>query len=81
MVANIGVRPTFGGEKTTVEAHIIDAHLDVAHNEEIALHLFFYLRPERRFQGIDELREQIAKDVERARKLMCSKVVEGMLKR
>jgi riboflavin kinase/FMN adenylyltransferase len=81
MVANIGVRPTFGGEKITVEAHIIDAHLDVAHHEEIALHLFFYLRPERRFQGIDELREQIAKDVERARKLMCSKVVEGMLKR
>ncbi|MFA4016438.1 MAG: hypothetical protein RUDDFDWM_001548 [Candidatus Fervidibacterota bacterium] len=81
MVANIGIRPTVGGEKTTVEAHFIDAHVNVGHYEEVVLHLFFYLRPERRFSSIGELREQIAKDVDRARRLMWSKVAEGMQKR
>lgn len=71
MVVNVGRRPTFGGEDVTVEAHLLDADLDL-YGEHLALSFEHRLRDERRFDGVDELVEQIAVDVERARELLGS---------
>lgn len=68
-VANIGQRPTFGGEHVTVEAHLLDADLDL-YGEHLGLAFEHRLRDERRFAGIDELKAQITADIVRARELL-----------
>ena len=66
-VANIGRRPTVNaGPESRLEAHLFDFADDLYDQEiEVALHAF--LRAERRFAGIEELRAQIAADAAAAR--------------
>ncbi len=64
-VANIGVRPTLAAG-FAVEAHLLEGGRDL-YGERLRLHLVARLRPERAFAGVDELREQIGRDVEAAR--------------
>lgn len=64
-VANIGVRPTLAAG-FAVEAHLLAGGRDL-YGERLRLHLIKSLRPERTFAGVDELREQIGRDVEAAR--------------
>jgi len=66
---NIGVRPTFGPGAFSVEAHLIDADVDV-YGQIVELAFVERLRPERRFPSVDALREQIAADVAEARVLL-----------
>ena len=61
-VTNIGVRPTVDdGEFVNCETHIIDYEGDL-YGRFIRVELCGFLREERRFDSIDELREQIEKD-------------------
>lgn len=74
-VANIGTRPTVAGRESRVEAHIFDwpaAGSGDLYGQELAVSLHHYLRPERRFGGLDELRTQIALDAAEARRLLAS---------
>lgn len=64
-VANIGERPTRGAG-FSIEAHLFDFDGDL-YGARLRLHLCDRLREERRFDGIDALRAQIAKDSESAR--------------
>jgi riboflavin kinase/FMN adenylyltransferase len=66
-VANFGVRPTLGAGPS-FEAHLFDTSLDL-YGQELRVHLLGRLREERKFSGIDELRAQIARDIEAARAL------------
>jgi riboflavin kinase/FMN adenylyltransferase len=72
-VTNIGLRPTFeaDAQRPIIEAHLLDAQLDL-YNEEITLVFVERLRDERRFDGPEALREQIARDIGRARGLLAS---------
>ncbi|MFC2177043.1 bifunctional riboflavin kinase/FAD synthetase [Actinomycetota bacterium] len=65
-VVNIGVRPTFGGMTRVVEVHLLDESLDL-YGQELHLEFVTRIRPERRFDGIDELVEQIGRDIQVAR--------------
>lgn len=65
-VVNVGVRPTFGGMGLVVEVHLLDASLDL-YGQELSVDFIKRIRAERRFDGIDELTEQIARDVIAAR--------------
>ena len=69
-VANIGRRPTVAdGVLSRVEAHLFDFAGDLYGRElDVSLHAF--LRAERRFAGLDELRAQIALDAAEARLLL-----------
>ncbi len=69
-VANIGRRPTVAeGAISRLEAHFFDFTGDLYGRElDVALHGF--LRAERRFAGLDALREQIAVDAAEARYLL-----------
>ncbi len=69
-VANIGRRPTVAeGAISRVEAHLFDFDGDLYERElDVSLHAF--LRAERRFAGLDELRSQIALDAAEARRLL-----------
>ena len=65
-VTNIGKRPTFGGEaESKVETHLIDFDEDL-YGKTLRVRVLHRLRGEKKFNGVDELRAQIAKDRDRA---------------
>jgi riboflavin kinase/FMN adenylyltransferase len=70
-VINIGVRPTVTSEsKVTIEAHIYgrdgeDLHL---YHKKVYLKFHKRIRDEKRFESIDDLKQQIIKDIEAAQK-------------
>ena len=64
-VSNVGINPTFGGEKPRVETYIFDFHEEL-YTEKIRVRLLKFLRPEKAFGSPDELREQITRDIENA---------------
>jgi riboflavin kinase/FMN adenylyltransferase len=66
-VVNVGVRPTFGEATLAVEVHILDFAGEL-YGREIRVAFGRRLRDEARFPSSDALREQIAADVERARR-------------
>jgi len=73
-VANVGVRPTFGGETEVVEAHLFDFDQDL-YDVELRVRFIDRIRDERRFAGVGELVAQIAKDMETARAVLS---LEGL---
>lgn len=64
-IVNIGSRPTFNGQETTIEVHIIDFSGDI-YNKEITVELVSRLRDEQKFDTPDELIKQINLDKEAA---------------
>jgi riboflavin kinase/FMN adenylyltransferase len=60
---NIGIRPTFGKDQLSVEAHLLDFDDDV-YGESMQLDLIDRVREEVRFDGIDALVAQIHADVQ-----------------
>jgi riboflavin kinase/FMN adenylyltransferase len=68
-VTNVGNRPTFGTDSFAVETHLLNFHpLELTAETEVELHFLQRLRNEIKFPSIDALREQIARDVRRARR-------------
>jgi len=65
-VANIGMRPTVGGDQEMLEFHLFDFYEDI-YGQEWEVELLHFLRPEQRFPNMDALREQINQDMEAAK--------------
>jgi riboflavin kinase/FMN adenylyltransferase len=65
---NVGVAPTFEGREDRVEAYLLDFEGDL-YGRVIDVSFVRRIRPEKRFSGVDELKEQIARDVEEARRI------------
>ena len=69
-VANLGRRPTLGGDPISrLEAHLFDFSGDL-YGQEVAVALLAFIREEKRFAGLDELKAQIAVDAAAARDLL-----------
>jgi riboflavin kinase len=64
-VMNKGVRPTLADREPQVhyEVHILDFSQDIYH-DTIAVHVCFFVRPEQRFDSLNQLCRQIVRDVE-----------------
>jgi riboflavin kinase/FMN adenylyltransferase len=66
-VANLGVRPTVGGDPAPrLEVHLFDFAGDL-YGRRLTVSLVEFLRPERKFDGLDALKAQIAADAAAAR--------------
>lgn len=66
-VANLGLRPTFGGlTEPRLEVHLFDYTGDL-YGRRLRVALIEFLRPERKFDGLDALKAQIGRDAEAAR--------------
>ncbi|GHG08375.1 riboflavin biosynthesis protein [Deinococcus piscis] len=65
-MANIGTRPTVGGEERRFEVNLFDFSGDL-YGQELQVQFVARLRGEQRFSGLDELKAQLAKDAEDAR--------------
>lgn len=63
-VTNIGVRPTLNElENPIAETYIINYGGELLYNENIRVSINKYLREERKFESIDELKKEISKNV------------------
>ena len=62
---NIGIRPTVDGKKRTIEVNIFNFDEDI-YGKELRITLKKYLRSEIKFNGLDKLKAQLAKDKEEA---------------
>jgi riboflavin kinase/FMN adenylyltransferase len=68
-VTNVGNRPTFGADSFAIETHLLDFHpIELAAETEVEVFFLQRVREEIKFPSVDALREQIAKDVKRARR-------------
>lgn len=65
-VTNIGNRPTVNGHHTTVEPWILDYSGDL-YDREITLRFHYFIRPERKFDSLEELQAEIRCNAEEAR--------------
>jgi riboflavin kinase/FMN adenylyltransferase len=68
-VANIGQRPTVGGQESRLEAHLFDFEADL-YGALVTVELRFFLRDEQKFPSFDALRRQIVEDASQARRLL-----------
>ena len=67
VVVNIGQRPTFADRGSlTVEVHVLEFDGD-SYGKTVTVRLGEKIREEQRFDSVQALAEQIAKDVQRAR--------------
>jgi len=69
-VANFGKRPTFDKKDALLEVHLFDFAGDLYGRVPVVTFVEF-LRAERKFNGLDELKAQIAADSGRAREILA----------
>jgi riboflavin kinase/FMN adenylyltransferase len=69
-VANIGYAPTFDDHVFTVEVHLFDFTEDI-YGETIRVNFIRRIRDEKRFGDINELSDQISRDIESARRILA----------
>jgi len=65
---NVGVAPTFERMESRIEAYLLDFAGDL-YGRMVEVRFLRRIRGERRFNGVEELVEQIGRDVEEARRL------------
>ena len=66
-IANIGYRPTFNGQNLLLEVNIfgIDRNL---YNKELNIDFIKFIRAEKKFKGLSELKKQILIDIKQVKK-------------
>jgi riboflavin kinase / FMN adenylyltransferase len=68
-VTNVGNRPTFGAELFAIETHLLNFHpIELNPETEVEICFLERLRDEIKFPSVDALREQIGRDVKKARR-------------
>ncbi len=66
-VTNVGIRPTVGDDRpVTVEGTLLDFRGDL-YGKTVRMEFYRHIRPEQKFDSLDALREQIARDVQTVR--------------
>ncbi|ACL74284.1 bifunctional riboflavin kinase/FAD synthetase [Thioalkalivibrio sulfidiphilus] len=65
-VANVGTRPTVGGLENRLEVHLFDVDADL-YGRVLHVDLLARIREEQRFESLDALKAQIARDAQQAR--------------
>ena len=68
-VANIGIRPSFADNKEFLEVHIFN-FCDNIYGKKISVEFIAFIRPEKKFQNLEELKQQIAADCTLANQLL-----------
>lgn len=64
-ILNIGVRPTVDGTSRTIEAHLFDFDKEI-YGELLSVEFVEYIRPEQKFEGLQQLVAQINRDKQTA---------------
>ncbi len=64
-VANIGTNPTVGNNHLSLEVHLLDFQGDL-YDQPLTISFLHFLREEKKFASLDELKSQIAEDIREA---------------
>ena len=67
-VTNVGIRPTVGGTSLRSETCIFDFSGDL-YGKKVEVFLIKYIRGEKKFSSVEELKKAIGNDIENARKI------------
>ena len=67
--ANLGIRPTFDPPKELLEPHFFDFAEDI-YGQNIGIEFHAFLRGEAKFESMDALMAQMAKDCDEARRIL-----------
>ncbi len=70
-VASVGVRPTVDGKKVITEVHIFDFDREI-YGEQLKVYFLEFIRGEKKFSSLNELRSAIIEDIKRARAYFTS---------
>lgn len=65
-ISNVGVRPTLNGRLPVLEVHLFDWSEEI-YGQLMQVEFLHFLRPEKRFEGLEALKTQISLDIETAR--------------
>lgn len=76
-VVNVGVRPTVCGREPLLEAHLLDADVDL-YGQYIRVELLHFIRAEQTFDDLQALKTQIAEDMGQARAWLGHAETEGV---
>lgn len=69
---NVGAAPTFAGGRRRCEAHLIDGHWPLdTYGWTCTVQFEGFLRNELRFDGVESVRRQIGRDIDRSRDLLA----------
>lgn len=70
-IANVGIRPTVdGASKVILETHLFDFDREI-YGRYVEIHFKHKIRDEKRFDSLDELKKQIAKDIIETKKIFA----------
>jgi len=67
-IANLGYRPTFNQKKLLLEVNLFNFSGNL-YNKKLSVEFLKFIRGERKFNGVDDLRHQIKKDILIAKKI------------
>jgi riboflavin kinase / FMN adenylyltransferase len=74
-IANLGRRPTVDGETLLLEVHVFDFAGDL-YDKPMRVQLTGFIRPERKFDSFQLLRDQIAADCDTARAMLATTPID-----
>ena len=66
-IANIGYRPTFNGQNLLLEVNIFGINKNL-YNKEVNVNFIKFIRSEKKFRGLEQLKKQIKVDIIQAKK-------------
>ena len=66
-IANVGYRPTFNGQSLLLEVNIFGINKNL-YNKDINVSFIKFIRPEKKFKGLEQLKKQIQIDINHAKK-------------
>ena len=64
-LANIGTNPTVGNDHLSLEVHLLDFQGDL-YGQQLSISFLSFLREEKKFASLDELKKQITEDIREA---------------
>tara|TARA_Y100000817_G_scaffold170364_1_gene133113 strand:+ start:66 stop:461 length:396 start_codon:yes stop_codon:yes gene_type:complete len=67
-IANIGYRPTFNQKKILLEVNLFNFNKNI-YNKKLTVEFLKFIRKEKKFNGINDLRKQINIDLVKAKKV------------
>ena len=67
-IANLGYRPTFNGKKILLEVHLFNFSGNL-YNKHLTIEFLKFIREEKKFKGVDQLKKQIKIDLLLAKKI------------
>ncbi len=70
-MTNVGKNPTFGRNERTIESFLLEYHGDL-YGHELSVDFVTRLRDEKKFGSAEELKHQVAVDIERGKEILKS---------